>query len=194
MSDFDALANAVRDHYLAALVESLGEFRALNDPSSPEVLLEMRNEKPLAFRLYRADMAANVGGELKVQDVNPSTHLSFDPFTVEFAKGSTGALHPFVWNDIGIQVDVTLPANEVEDWALRWLDAEDESTQQDEHGLSQVIHSVLRDDIAGGGTLLNVDFGSAPVAALRELIDLALAAGASHLSIHSSMLSSELPH
>ena len=132
-------------------------------------------------------MAANNNGSPKIQDVNPSTHLSFEPFGLDFAEEVTAAVSPFIWNDVGIQINVTLPAEPVESWAVRWLDLEDRFPK-DEHGLQGVIHSVVREDGADGSTLLNVDFGSAPVEAFNELIELAFNSGATHVSIYSQTL------
>jgi hypothetical protein len=70
---------------------------------------------------------------------------------------------------------------------LRWLDIDDKLTQ-DENGLQGVIHSITREDYADGSTLLTVDFGSAPVEALREILDLAYAAGSTHVSVSSATL------
>ncbi|MBL0731216.1 hypothetical protein [Piscinibacter sp. HJYY11] len=132
-------------------------------------------------------MATNADGSAKLQDVNPSTHLSFEPFGIEFDDGTTIAVQPFTWNDVALQINITLPAEPVEEWAMRWLDADD-SFAQDEHGLQGVIHSIVRSDGSDGGTLLTIDFGSSPVEALRELVELAVASGASHLSIYSETL------
>jgi hypothetical protein len=187
MNDLLALASAVRERYLEALLESLAAFTDEHQLSAPEVMFELQRDEPLPYRLYRADMAANNDGSPMVQDVNPSTHLSFEPFGVEFTEGVTAAVNPFFWNDLGVQINTTMPGEPVEDWAMRWLDMEDRSPN-DEHGLQGVIHSIVREDAVDGSTLLTVDFGSAPVEALRELIELALNAGASHISIYSQTL------
>ena len=187
MNDLLALATEVRARYLHALLASLAEFKRLHIPSAPEVMFELQRDEALPYRLYRADMATNAGGETKIQDVNPSTHLSFEPFGVEVAEEVTASVRPFVWNDIGLHANTTLPAEPVEAWALRWLDIEDK-LPQDENGLLAVIHSVTREDFVDGSTLLTVDFGSAPVEALREIMELAYAAGSTHVSVSSATL------
>ena len=187
MDDLLALASEVRDRYIHALLASLAEFKRLHTPSAPEVMFELQRDEALPYRLYRADMATNAGGEAKMQDVNPSTHLSFEPFGVELAEDVTASVRPFVWNDIGVHANTTLPPEPVEAWALRWLDIDDKLTQ-DENGLQGVIHSITREDYADGSTLLTVDFGSAPVEALREILDLAYAAGSTHVSVSSATL------
>jgi len=187
MNDLLALASAVRERYLEALLASLAIFMDEHQPSAPEVMFELQRDQPLPYRLYRADMAANNDGSPKMQDVNPTTHLSFEPFGIELDDGVTVAVSPFVWNDIALQINTTMPAEPVEAWAMRWLDLEDLSPD-DEHGLQSVIHCIVREDAADGSTLLTIDFGSAPVESLRELIELAFTAGASHVSLYSQTL------
>lgn len=187
MEDLLAIAAAVRESYLEVLLESLATFTDEHQPSAPEVMFELQRDEPLPYRLYRADMAANNNGSPKIQDVNPSTHLSFEPFGLQVAKGVTATVDPFVWNDVGIRTNSTMPAEPVEGWAVRWLDLEDKYPK-DEHGLQGVIHSIVREDAAEGSTLLTVDFGSAPVESLSELIELAFHSGASHVSIYSQTL------
>ncbi|MCV2357334.1 hypothetical protein LNV09_24605 [Paucibacter sp. B2R-40] len=187
MNDLLALATAVRERYLEALRGSLTAFTGEHQPSAPEVMFELQRDAARPYRLYRADMAANKDGAPIIQEVNPSTHLSFEPFGVEITEGVTAAVSPFVWNDIGIQINTTMPAEPVEDWAMKWLDLEDQSPK-DEHGLQGVIHSIVREDPVDGSTLLTIDFGSAPVGALREFIELVFNAGASHVSIYSETL------
>lgn len=101
MNDLFALAEQVRTHYLKALLGSLAEFKAKHSPSAPEVMFELQREGALPNRLYRADMAANVDGEAKLQDVNTSTHLSFEPFDLDLGGGLSATVQPFVWNDVG---------------------------------------------------------------------------------------------
>jgi len=187
MDQILALALQVREHYVRALLEAFEIFKAAHSQSATEVMFEIDRPEPLPHRLHRADMAADLDGKADVQEVNPATHLRFEPFEVDIDKGVTAAMHPIVWNDVGIRSNTKLPLEELEDWALRWLDLEDRHPA-DEHGLRGVIHAVSREDAPDGSTLLEIDFGSSPVQALSELLELAFASGASHISIHSLTL------
>ena len=102
-------------------------------------------------------MAANVGGEAKLQDVNTSTHLSFEPFDLDAGGGLSVTVRPFVWNDIGVTANTNLPVGPLESWSMRWLDLED-GHPHDENGLQGVIHSISRDHAAADGTVLAVEF------------------------------------
>lgn len=166
---------------------SLATYMDEHSSSAAEVMFERQVDEALPYRLYRADMASNDDGTPQITDVNPSTHLSFEPFGIEFMQDVTASVRPFVWNDLGIRSNTTLPAEPVEEWAMRWLDMEDQLSK-DEHGLQGVIHAIVREDADDGSTLLTIDLGSAPVDALQELIELALSAGVTHLSIHSETL------
>ncbi len=187
MNDILALAAEVRQRHLQAMRAELAAFMDEYEPAAAEVLFELQRDESLPFRLYRADMATSVDGVAQPHDMAPSVHLEFEPFGVEMADHVTAAVHPFLWSEVELHANTVLLPEPVESWALRWLDLDD-AHPQDEDGLQGVIHSVLRDDGADGSTLITVDFGSAPVDALKELIELAYACGASHVSILSPSL------
>jgi hypothetical protein len=187
MNELLMLAAQVREHYIKALLASFVEFKAAYSPSSLEVMFELQRQESLPYRLYRADMAANVSGEAKLQEVNASTHLSFKPFKLDTGGSLVATLHPVVWNDVGIKTNVRLPDALIEDWAMQWLDMDDHHAQ-DENGLQGVIHSISRDDTGDEGTELTVDFGSAPVGALNDLIEILRTCGVLYITIHSGSL------
>ena len=184
VNDFLTLVSQVREHYLKALLSCFEEFKASHLPCALEVMFELKSLESLPFRLYRVDMAANIGGEAALREVDPSTHLSFEPFKLDAGRGLIAAVHPIVWNDISIKTDLRLPDEPIEAWAMRWLDMDDHHAQ-DENGLQGVIHSVSRDDTGEEGTALTVDFGSAPAEALKELIELLRTFGASYITLQS---------
>jgi len=187
LNDFLTLVTQVREHYIKALLSSFEEFKASHSPCALEVMFELQSLASPPFRLYRVDLAANVSGEATLHEVNPSTHLSFAPFKLDAGQSLIAAVHPIVWNDVGIKTNVRLPNDSVEDWALRWLDIDDHHAQ-DEKGLQGVIHSISRDDTDEEGTALTVDFGSAPAEALKELIELLGTLGVSHMTIQSGIV------
>jgi hypothetical protein len=187
MNDLLTLTALVREHYIKALLASFAEFKAAYSPSALEVMFELQRQESLPYRLFRADMAATVSGEAKLQEVNPSTHLNFESFKLGIGVGLVAAIHPVVWNDVGIKTNVRLPGASIEAWAMQWLDMDDHHAQ-DENGLQGVIHSISRDDTGDEGTELIVDFGSAPAEALNDLIDVLRTCGVSYITIHSGSL------
>ena len=75
------------------------------------------------------------------------------------------------------------------DWCREWLDV-DEAHPEDQFGLAGVVHSVIpvrprRVKLGGPEYDVSVDFGSAPITALTELLDLAFALGATEVVLGS---------
>jgi hypothetical protein len=187
MNNIAALIEEVRQHYLRTLLSSFAEYKTLRHPSSLEVLLELQREEPLPFRLYRVDMASNVGGETHLQEVNPSTHLRFEPFSVEVNDALTVEIHPMSWNGAEIFANAQLNSQAVNEWALKWLDVEDKHAQ-DQDGLLGVIHSVTMQNLEIGAFRLAVDWGSAPFAAMEELFELLTTCGATRVTLSTPEL------
>jgi hypothetical protein len=179
----------VRDHYLSNYESALAEYLKQYRPSGPEVLLELpRPERALAFRLYRADMASNVNGQPSMSEVNPNTHLSFQPFRDRTKLGLAFQMHPIVWN--GVEFDFAgeiVDTTPIEKWCISWLDV-DEVGPKNEVGLLGAIHSVTPPRTVDGRVHFSVDFGSASLQAFVELLDVLRTMGASDVDISSSVL------
>lgn len=187
MDDLLAVTEQVRQHYLRALLSSFAEYKSLRQPSSLEVLLEVQREEPRAFRLYRVDMASNVNGETHLQEVNPGTHLRFEPFSVEMNNAIVVEVHPMNWNGVEVHANIQVKSAAIETWALKWLDLEDLHAQ-DENGLQGVIHSVTMQDTEPGSSRIAVDWGSAPLTALEELIQVLSGSGATNVRLSTPEL------
>jgi hypothetical protein len=187
MKTFLSLAEQVRSHYLKGYLESLSEFRSSHSPSAPEVMFELPREAPLAFKLYRVDMGSNSSSGFKVKEANLETHLEFEPFRERGASGLELTVFPIAWNGVEFQGDFTSDTELLEQWALKWLDAEDQH-QQNEHGLQSVIHSVTKLEEQDGLVGFSIDFGSAPVEALSELLAVFGSMGATSIKVSSSCL------
>ena len=188
MNDLLALAEQVRQHYRRALLSSFAEYKTSRQPSSLEVLLELKRKEPLPYRLYRVDMASNVNGETHLQEVNPGTHLRFEPFSVEVNSVLTVEVRPMNWNGVEVYANTEADSQAIEAWALRWLDFEDKHAQ-DPDGLQGVIHSVTLQDSEAGSSRISVDWGSAPLAALEEVIHIFRSSGATKLKLSTPELS-----
>lgn len=188
MHDLVAVATQIRQHYLRALLDTFAGYGASRQPSSLEVMLELQREEPLPFRLYRVDMASNVNGENHLQEVNPSTHLRFEPFTVEVNDDLAVEVRPMNWNGVEVFANAELNTSAFEDWALKWLDFDDRQPQ-DEDGLQGVIHSVTMQESEVGTSRVAVDWGSAPLAALEELLQVVSKCGATKVRLSTPELS-----
>jgi hypothetical protein len=181
------IAASVRTHYLEKMIASFEDFRTLHSPSALEVLFELQRECAYPFRLYRADMASNTEDGPKLQDVNPEGYLNFNAITESISETLQVTLNPIAWHGVDFDCDKVLTVSDLEGWAMRWLDVEDEHIQ-DSVGLQGVIHSVTAPELQGSRTEFSVDFGSAPVEALKELLDSLSSIGATSVKIRSSCL------
>lgn len=168
---FVQILEDVREHYLDALQKSLSDLKQKHSSVAAELLLEIGRETAYAFRLYRVDMATTVDGVPKMCECNLSNYLNFSPRTFTLYPGLSLALSPIAWNGVEIMIDMVPPLAALEQWTLRWLDVND-THEDDERGYQSVIHSVTAPTTADGWTTFSVDFGSAPVVAVQELLQL----------------------
>ena len=150
-------------------------------------MFELPREAPLAFKLYRVDMGSNSSSGLKVKEVNPETHLEFEPFREQSGSGLEVTVFPIAWNGVEFRGNFNSDSTLLEQWALKWLDVEDQN-QQDEQGLQGVIHSVTKLEEKDGIAGFSIDFGSAPVEALSELMVIFGGMGATSIEVSSSCL------
>jgi len=177
MNNILAVAEQVRQHYLIGLIASFQEYEISHKPSSLEVMFELQRAVALPFRLFRADMASNVNGEANIQEVNLNSHLSFETFVEESVFGLTVEVQPMHWNDVEVYANAQIESTAFEEWALKWLDLEDKhATSAD--GLQSVIHSITFHEQEIGCSRVTVDWGSAPLEAIEELLQLLSAKGA----------------
>lgn len=179
--------NAIRAHYLEALHASILEFKQTYNPAAAEVLLAMDRDTAYAFRLYRMDMAAQAGGEPVLRECNLSSYLNFSPQSFTPAPGLSLTLSPIAWNGVDVSIDQEFRDDRLEQWALRWLDVDDEHAH-DERGFQSVIHSVTEPTTAHGRTTFSVDFGSAPYAAVADLLQLLAEAGVTRVALTSDWM------
>jgi hypothetical protein len=73
----------------------------------------------------------------------------------------------------------------LDSWRQRWMDP-DQEREKDENGLDGVAHFLSEPVAEGGGWLMEVDLGSAPVEALVELMEKLVAMGADEAELGRS--------
>ena len=185
MEPFTFLVEQVRSHYLQGYRACLREFKSSHTRSAPEILLELQRDAPLAFKLYRVDMGSNSDNGFEAKEANLETHLEFAPFQAYLGSELELAVFPFSWNGVEFKAKFTSDTQILEQWALKWLDIEDQH-EQDEHGLQGVIHSVTKLDEIDGLGGFSIDFGSAPVEALSDLLVIFRGMGVGHIEVCSS--------
>jgi len=171
------IVDEVREHYLNGLQEAVAEFKQEYPQAATELLLEVGRSSTYGFRLYRMDMAANVDVKFEMRECNLLNYVNFFPLSLKPLQGLSLKLSPFTWNGVDFSIDATVPSILLEQWALRWLNVDDVQ-ENNERGFQSVIHSLTEPMTAAGWTMFSVDFGSAPLVAVEELLKLLAGSGA----------------
>ena len=182
--ELDQILAKVRDHYLAGYRQAIASYRERFTPGGPEVLLEIERDTPLVYRYYRMDLVSGSTDPPDMTEVNLDTHLEFE--TSHFHHDGLQVLvAPLVWNGVECRVEPAFADDaHLQAWALRWLDPE-ERAPNDSDGLGAYIHSITLPEGDAAGTAFSVDFGSAPVRCVLELLTALRAAGARTVELHS---------
>ena len=168
-------------HYRAAIARN----REGHEKFAPELLLELSDHVGLHRKLYRVDMISTEDGKNSVIEANLDEPTQGVETTVQREQASI-TIRPFAWNGaVFVTRDGVLA--DVDAWFLRWADIEDDN-DSDEDGLGGVIHSL---HVTSGDETVNeysVDFGSAPISAFEEFLDLLVASGARTIMVSSPHL------
>jgi hypothetical protein len=164
--DIKEIFRRQRELYLKDLLD----FYSETESGVKEVMLELNKDEPIrVFKLYRLDHYDQIDGESKPTELNSDKYLDFDP--IEYKYDSLNIeLNPFYWN--GCEFVLTSSSTDL-DWLIRWTEKwidEDDKNQTDANGLSGVIHGVTRPENAGDQISFSVDFGSADIESIIDLI------------------------
>ena len=183
------LVTRVRDHF----IEQFGAFVEQQEDAckfgSPEVKLQMSPDSALYEQLYCVDFIKpsgeadesdeDDGEELDEDEINegmvdfqPGFFLEFDPTSGTFGSMAV-EIEQLRWDDVIIRHDLEpLPEDRIAEWFELWFDPEDERYDP-EARFGGIIHSLL---VEPG--LISVDFGTAPVNAFWDLLELLESSGA----------------
>ena len=171
------LTRRVRDHYVAQFQAFIEEQERSDSVGVAEVKFQLQGG-----RLYRHLMCVDfvAKAEKQVVEFLPGKYLRFDAFSGSYGNARL-SIQQLRWNDALISHDLpTTPESALESWFQRWFDPDDERHDQNA-ALGNVIHWLA---IAPG--IVTVDFGTAPVEAFWEMLDLLEEAGARKLRVHCS--------
>lgn len=175
--------NEIRTAYIEAFHRGLAELKAEGRDCYPEICLELNTKRSQeVYRLFVCDVI-----EKKADGSTGVIEFNIDPIQATF-PGLTD-LRPLVWNSITftctrshfVEADVLA-------WAHRWI--HDESPPLGaQDGLTGIIHSVTEPEVSGEFVSVAVDFGSAPIQALDELLAVFSSGLQSAISVFSEMSS-----
>ena len=177
--------DAERENYLAIYLRAISEARRAHDVAVAEVKVVTTLEKfRKPYRYYTLDIFCRRGDKSGPIEVNLTAASGFDPVS-ESWKGLDVTLHPFVWNGLEFRLDGDLADDAaLVVWMDRWMDT-GEKKPKDENHLSEIVHNVTQPERTQDGWSFSVDFGSAPLDAFVELIDVVRASGAKKLELGS---------
>lgn len=116
--------------------------------------------------------------------VTPPTALSFDPLTVTLAGGVEFIVSPFGWDQAAFTVSLPVGSSlePLLQWFWHWFDEADDNDPGPD-GLYGVAHYLSDPEFAGGKLAFEVDFGSAPVEALDDLVAVLVEMGATRIEV-----------
>jgi hypothetical protein len=179
------MLDAERENYRSVYLRAICEARGRHDVAMPEVKVETTTEelrKP--YRYYTLDIFCRRGDKSGPMEVNLTAASDFAPVRENW-QGLDVTLHPFVWNGLELRLDGDLADDaRLVAWMDRWMDIGDKKPKDENH-LSQIVHNVTQPERTRGAWSFSVDFGSAPLDAFVELIDVVRASGAKKLELGS---------
>jgi hypothetical protein len=157
-----------RAHYLDHFVSCIAADRA----DWTEVLLTMDRPAPdELYKLYRADALREINTDeglqiVEIQHREPLPHAPWRKMKGE----SILEVRPFHWNRCIVEVLADrIDRAALIAWGTHWIDLED-LKQPDAERLKGVIHFLSPPSYPGGKLTFLVDFGTAPVKAVTELV------------------------
>lgn len=189
--NLNELLHLHRAHYLDYFKKCLAPV----EDGYTEILLETESKAPdELFRNFRADGVVPDdivpdGDRMKVADFELRSSVYHEPF-VQYHGESSIEIRPFPWNYCVVQVvSERFDRAALIAWGLHWIDIEDMKFASEDERIKGVIHYISAPTYPGGKLAFVVDFGTAPVRAATELIQV-LTIGAGEYRV---ILGPELP-
>jgi hypothetical protein len=139
----------------------------LSQPARHDIVIRHNDQPDEILRLEKVADAAPLRGTLQIKNV---------PVKV----------YTVAWAAFSLWVRLARPVwTRLEPWKKKWLEV-GPGGEPDNDGLMGVVHSISAPTSEGGGFLFELNFGSAPVDALTELIDLLVEMGANEIELGTS--------
>jgi hypothetical protein len=118
----------------------------------------------------RGDLSVTLDGRTLVQRVEGRRAAPFDPFVPLGADGPAAVVAPFRWEEAEVYAEAGAGTPNWEPlrlWYLEWFQTRQTRLAPE---LCGGLHSLSGPDAVGAGWRLRVDFGSAPLAAVKALL------------------------
>jgi len=178
------LLSAIRQPYADLLAQAAAQPAAVVEPAYRKADGTLATEGPLALPC-RADTVHTEGDSAgQPAMIDSTTQLDFEPFAFELETAAV-SIRPFVWDWATIEADglgEAAATDAFKAWFFAWFDADDESVPA-EDGLHGIVHYLSEPASTGQGWRVNADLGSAPGAAVEDLLFRLVDAGATRINI-----------
>jgi hypothetical protein len=178
------LLSAIRQPYADLLAQAAAQPVAVVEPAYRKADGTLATEGPLALPC-RADLVHTAGesaGQPAMVDSN--AQLDFEPFAFELDTAAV-SIRPFVWDWVTVEADgfdEAAATDAFKAWFFAWFDTDDARVPA-EDGLHGVVHYLSEPARTEHGWRVNADLGSAPGAAVEDLLFRLVDAGATRISI-----------
>ncbi|MGE0229578.1 MAG: hypothetical protein AB7U23_13830 [Dehalococcoidia bacterium] len=151
-----------------------------------EVLIRPNgNSNPEPFCLVRVDILLGSERDFRLEECRDRTRHA-EPLAFSGPHGLHIEQESFSWEALRLRfTPQRFRVEQLGPWLDRWLDP-GEVRPVDSHGLAGVVHGIAWEQSDPGGLQLDIDFGSAPVAALDELLGHIASAGVRKVTVSSS--------
>lgn len=177
--DFLALLEAAQAAQATAMTEALATLRAERGGAIAEQIRPVVPGIGLAHELDTADFTVpgTAGGLEDIELFGPGQRFA-PPLAVDW-HGLALTVEALHWDDIELRCEAGTAPDAADAWFVQWF-APDTPRRGTEAAFAGVIHSAAfgHDPTSPVGWITNVDLGSAPVAAMTDLLDLLAAGGA----------------
>ena len=180
---FFAHAASARDRYVAFLQKAIVDLRA-NASAAVEVLVKPRGRTtPEPFCLCRVDALTGTAAAPRIERIADRLPAP-EPLRDRLESGLDLTQESFSWECLRLLLEAKrFDIAMLGPWLRKWLDPDEERSARAEW-LSGVVHDLSWDSVSDAW-VLTVDLGSAPLDALRELMNVIADAGAVAVTVSS---------
>lgn len=190
MKDLERYITNIRNHYLNVYLDAIAAFKKQHSQAEIEAIANVKGieGQPEIFRWRRFDMVDPSVQPPQIANFNPDTHVNFEPQSSTWQKKMKVRLEPIAWNDVGFEcTDLNMKKSQLVQWAERWMDPNN-TRPVDNHGLGGRVHALTFPAKKVNRLEFFVDFGSAPVQAFQELLQVLMLAGTKKVRIRTARL------
>lgn len=180
-----ALLGEIRETYVARLRETaLRAPKAIVEPVLRDADGRVAREGDLQLGM-RIDLVHLTVGEERSESVDSHALVRFEPLSFDWS-GVVVELRPFFWDAMSLElrgIESSAAAAPLRAWFQRWIRVDDDVLA--EPPLVGAVHFLSDPSVDSDGCVVQVDLGSAPIAAFEELLDVGATLGAKRVVISS---------